>query len=350
MITTGEYARRVVIALALGVALMVLWRVSEYVLLGFGGIVFAVVIRSGARALSSRLPIPTRYASVLVVVLLLGLGVLIAMFLGDELASQIGALQQSLPETITRVRERLSGSEAGRALLGMIGGAANEQVIAAGAMRAVSLTFSVITDMLIVLFIALYLSISPRSYRDGFLSMVPARHRDTARDTLDETSESLRKWLLGQLVSMAFVAVLTYIGLWLVGVPHALSLALLAGLLDFVPVLGPFIAAVPGVLLAYAAGPTAALYAAGVYFVVQQIESAVIMPLAQRWAVELPPVIGLLAVIVFGAVFGVPGFLFGVPLTVVIMVLVRRFHVDRHAEPDPEERADANVDPNVGAS
>ncbi|HEY4556455.1 MAG TPA: AI-2E family transporter [Lysobacter sp.] len=328
MLSRGEYAVRVVIALALAAALLLLWRISNFLLLGFGGIVFAVVIRAGARAVSRHLPIPMRYASALVVVLLLVAGVLLAMFLGDELASQVSALQQSLPELAMRVRERLQGTEPGRVILGMIGDAAGDARWGNMVVRGVSLLFSVMTDMLIVLAIALYLSFSPRSYRDGFLALVPARHRDTARDTLEDTTESLRKWLLGQLVSMAFVAVLTGVGLWLVGVPHALSLAILAGLLDFVPILGPFVAAVPGVLLAYAAGPTAALYAAGVYFIVQQLESAVILPLAQRWAVEMPPVIGLLAVVVFGAVFGVPGFLFGVPLTVVLMVLVRRFHVE----------------------
>lgn len=329
MLSTVDFSRRVVIVLALTVAVLAIWRIAEYLLLGFGGIVFAVVIRAAAKALCRVLPIPPRWASLLVVFVLVGSAALAVVLLGDELARQVTSLRESLPGMVARLRSTLEGSEIGRAILSMLGGTASQRMGTSMALGAVSLLFSALSDLAIVLFIALYLSISPRSYIHGVIALVPARHRDTARGTLDDTSNALRDWMVGQLVAMSFVAVLTGVGLWLVGVPHALSLGLLAGLLDFVPVLGPIVAAIPGVLIAYVAGPQAALYAAAVYLVVQQLEGALIMPLAQKWAVQLPPVIGLLAVVVFGALFGVPGFLFGVPLTVVIMVLVKRFYLDR---------------------
>lgn len=321
----AEYTRRVLVALALAAALLAAWRVSGILLLGFGGIVLAVVIRAAATALARHLPIPTRWVSALVVLSLLVLALALAVLLGGEFVGQIDALRQSLPDVVVRLRQSLEQSVPGRALLSMLGGAASARLWAQAAVAGVGLLFNAVTDLLIVVFIALYLSFNPRSYIDGLLSLLPRHRHAVVRSTLQDISTALRDWVLGQLVAMAFVGVLTGLGLWLVGVPHALSLGLLAGLLDFVPVLGPFVAAVPGVAMAYIAGPTHALYAVAVYVIVQQLESALIMPLAQRWAVELPPAAGLLAVVVFGAMFGMPGFLFGVPLAVVLMVLLRRW-------------------------
>lgn len=341
MLSRSEFIRRVLIVFGLGVALLVAWWISGILMLGFGGVVVAVVIRAAAALLARVLPIPMRWASVLVVIALIAGSALLAWLMGDELARQFNALRQALPDIAMRVRGLLEASEAGRTLLSVFEGAINGRMWATAAVGAVSLLASALSDMMIVAFIALYLSVSPRSYTGPFLALVPPRHRDTARATLEDAGGSLRNWLLGQLVAMTFVGGLTALGLWLIGVPHALILGLLAGLLDFVPILGPLVGAVPGVLFAYAVGPTTALYAVAVYFVVQQLEGAVIMPLAQKWAVRLPPVIGLLAVVVFGTMFGVPGFLFGVPLAVVIMVLVRRLYLDRLPPPGDADGSQA---------
>jgi predicted PurR-regulated permease PerM len=118
------------------------------------------------------------------------------------------------------------------------------------------------------------------------------------------------------------------LGLWLVGVPSPIALGVIAGLLDFVPFFGPIVAAIPGVLLGFQDSPQTALYAALVYLAVQQLEGNVLQPLAQRWAVHIPPASSLLAVVAFGLLFGIVGILFAVPLAVVTMVLVRKLYVE----------------------
>jgi predicted PurR-regulated permease PerM len=121
-------------------------------------------------------------------------------------------------------------------------------------------------------------------------------------------------------------------------VPLAIPLGILSGLLDFVPVIGPFAAAIPGVLIAFAQGPQVALYATLVYIAVQFIEGHLVLPLAQKWAVSLPPALGLLSIVAFGLVFGLMGVLFAIPLTVVIVVLVQKLYVaplEGEAAPPP---------------
>jgi predicted PurR-regulated permease PerM len=102
----------------------------------------------------------------------------------------------------------------------------------------------------------------------------------------------------------------------------------LAAVLEFVPVLGPILFSLPGLLLAFAKGPDTALYAFFVYLVVQQFEGNVLIPLIQRWAVELPPVVGLLAVVIGGLLLGIPGVIFATPLAVVVMRVVKHLYVE----------------------
>ena len=181
---------------------------------------------------------------------------------------------------------------------------------------------------MLVVFLSLYLALDPQGYREGFLRLLPPDTRPRVRSALGASGVALRQWLVGQLGAMAAVGILTATGLWLAGVPLAIPLGILSGLLDFVPVVGPFVAAIPGVLIAFSRSPELALYALLVYVGVQFFEGHVIIPLAQKWAVALPPAIGLLGLVAFGIVFGPAGVLFAMPLTVVAVVLVRRLYVE----------------------
>jgi predicted PurR-regulated permease PerM len=143
---------------------------------------------------------------------------------------------------------------------------------------------------------------------------------------------------------MIAVGAMTGTTLGLMGVPLALSLGVTAGIMEFIPVIGPILAAVPAVLLAFAKGPEMAFYVALVYIAVQQIESNIITPLVQRWAVKLPPVIGLLAIVACGLLFGVLGVVFAMPIAVVVMVLVKKLYVE-----DTLERRARLLDSETGA-
>lgn len=339
----GRFTRYVFIVAAVAVGLLAAWQIANVLLLAFGAVLFAVAIRAGGDALARYLPISARWGSMLTVVLVAAGLALLTAALGDDVARQLDALRTQLPAAMERAQRVLSDTELGRNALGALRSGVSEGLSVQHAMTAASATFSVLSDFVIVLLLALYLSFSPRDYLNGVVELAPVRHERDVRGALHDSGHALRRWLLGQFVSMTTVGVLTGVGLWLVGVPNAAVLGLVAGLLEFVPILGPLAAAVPGILLALAAGPQTALYAALVYFGVQQLEGALIMPLAQRWAVHLPPALALITVVLFGVLFGIPGVLFATPLTVVIMVLVKRFYLDKReppsdAAPPPDDR------------
>jgi predicted PurR-regulated permease PerM len=160
-------------------------------------------------------------------------------------------------------------------------------------------------------------------------------------ESLDASGHALKLWLGGQLLAMAAIGVLTGIGLWLLGVPVAPGLALVSALLDFVPIIGPIVSAVPAVLLAFTVGPEVALATLGLYLVVQQVESNVLQPLIQQRGVDLPPALLLFSLSGIGALFGGVGVLLAAPLTVVLYVLVKCLYVREALEtearvPTPE--------------
>jgi predicted PurR-regulated permease PerM len=173
----------------------------------------------------------------------------------------------------------------------------------------------------------IFLAVEPQIYRRGLEKLAPEPARSRIGQAMDDCWTALRLWLLARLATMALVGLITGIGLWLIGVPAALTLGLLAGLLDFIPFVGPIIAAIPAVLLALASDPTTALWVVGLYLLVQQIEGNVITPIFQRRAVELPPALLLFALVSCGLVFGIAGVIFAEPLTVVLYVLVKRLYV-----------------------
>lgn len=327
----AKFLKRTLIVFSVAIAAVLLWEIGSLLLLLFGAVVIAVLIRSGGNAVAAHSRLSPRWASMVIVLIALLALIAMALLVGDEVATQFGELQRMLPEAFAKVREWLQRNELGRMLLPRLGEAASgdgDGVSAEGAVKTVSVTVTAISHIFAVILIAVYLSFNPGLYTRGLLALVPPARRATAAEALEVSGTALRRWLLGQAVSMVLVGILVGVGLWLAGVPLALALGILAGLLEFVPIAGPFIAAVPGILLAFSVSPLVAMYALVVYLVVQQLEGGVITPLAQRWSVSLPPALGLFAIVVFGLLFGIPGLLFATPLTVVVMVLVQRFYVN----------------------
>ncbi len=126
---------------------------------------------------------------------------------------------------------------------------------------------------------------------------------------------------------MALVGALTGLGLWLVGVPSALALGLIAGLAEFIPYVGPIVSAVLALLLASSQGLETTVAAVAIVVVVQQLESNVIMPLVSKEALAVPPATAIFAVVAMGVLFGPLGLLLGFPLTVVLDIAIRRLYV-----------------------
>ena len=321
------FTRKVLIVVGILLLVAFLWKIAPVLMLAFAGVVMAAAIRAGAMPLSRRLHLSETVAVTIVTALALAAILGGAYFFGQRIAEEAQAMWTALSEAWTKFEEFVSRFPIGQTAMESMRHGTDSDAVAKVA-KGTFTVFGAVADVILVFFLAAYLAVSPRTYRDGLLRLAPPSTRERLGGALDASGVALRKWLIGQLGAMIFVGVLTGIGLMAIGVPLAIPLAILMMLLDFVPVVGPFIAAIPGLLIAFSQSPQLALYAAMVYLVVQFIEGHVVLPLAQKWAVALPPALALLGIVAFGLVFGLIGVLFAIPLLVVAMVMVQKLYVE----------------------
>lgn len=325
----ASFACRVVIALGVTVLLLLLWRIVDALLLAFGAVLLAVLLRAAAVPLARRTPLPA-WSTIPIVALLIATGLaLLGGLVGAEVRDQAAELARRVPAAWEALRESVAGTGFGERLADQVGSAAPDiGGVLASVTGVATSTVGVLGNLVLVVFGGLYLAAQPGLYRDGLVKLAPPAARPSLVDTLDASGEALRRWLLGQLVSMTVAAVLTTLGLWLLGLPAHLALGLLAGLAEFVPVVGSILAAAPALLLALTEGGIdLALWTLLLYVAVQQLQGNLIAPLVTRRMVSLPPAVTLVAIVAFGLVFGPLGVLFAAPLAVVAFVAVKRLWV-----------------------
>jgi predicted PurR-regulated permease PerM len=322
------FIERLVIAIAvIGLALL-LWALRGVLILVFGAVLVAVILSLIAHPLRARFRFPD-WASLLTAVLAVVGLLLIAFWLfGAETARQASTLRAAIPDAWAAIQQRLEPLGLAEPLRqGLAGAQSGGGGVLSNVGRFVLSVGGGIADALLVIVGGIYLAAQPRLYRRGLLKLFPAGGRDQLDQALDDCWTALRLWLAGRLVSMVFIGLLTGIGLWLLGIPGALALGIIAFILEFVPYVGPILAAVPALVLAFAYDPVMAIWVALLYLGIQQLEGNVIEPIVQQRAVDLPPALLLFAIVAGALVFGPVGVIFAAPLTVVLFVLVKRLYV-----------------------
>lgn len=321
------FIRRVLIVLTLFTLFYLLWYLRSLLLMLFGAIVVATVFRALADRILKLTKWSEGFSLALSISLILGsIGALIVMF-GQQIALQVDILRDTLPAAWRSFEARVGDIGLGDQLKQIVQDARQSSGSFAGLSSAILSVGNGIAEMLVVLFGGIFLAAQPRFYRTGAIKLVPPGLRSVVAEAMDESEDALRLWLKGQLIAMVAVGTLTGTALWALGLPSALVLGLLAGFLEFVPFIGPIVAAVPAVLLALAVSPDLALWVALVYFAIQQFEGYLLTPLVQQYAVDLPSVVLLFSLVGLGMLFGTLGVLLAAPLTVVIYVLVKRLYV-----------------------
>jgi len=324
--------RRDLLTVVLVIALaLIAWQLAFVFLLAFGGVLLAVLFRRLALLLSERTPLPEGAALAFVVLGLVATLVGLVMVAEPLLGGQLATLSASLPDTLRSIEAALTRTDWGQFVLDRVTDANEERPrwnFLGTIGGTLSTSASLIANLVIVFTIGVFLALDPKLYRGGLLHLVPLERRERATEVLDALGSGLWRWLVGQSMSMLAVALLTGIGLWLIGVPLSALLGLIAGLFNFVPYLGPFFSAVPAVLVAFAQSPETAVYAALLFLLVQQIEGHVLTPVIQRRVSALPPVMIVLAVAGFGVLFGLAGVFLAAPLLLVAIILVRMLYVE----------------------
>lgn len=312
------------------VAAVILWSAAEIFLLAFAGLLLGVFLATPARFLSNRTTLPHGGGLAITVGVLMVLVVGAGWLMGPQIGEQVGELLESIPTSLQQVRDMVRDWPGGATLLDRMGGqdsSGSSLNLVSRATGTAWLIWDVLAKLVYVVFLGLFLASAPRKYRDGMVRLFPAPHQTRAREVLDEVGRTVQGWLLGQLFSMVVIGVITGVGLWIIGIPLALILGIIAGLSEFVPIVGPFLGFIPAALLALTQGTSQVLWVLGLYIVIQQLEGNVIMPLVQQRTVDLPPAIAITAVFVAAAMFGLPGLLVATPLAAVGVALVRTLYL-----------------------
>lgn len=322
------FTRKVLIVLALVSVLVLAWALLPVFMLVFGAVVVAALFLSLSHLLQRVAPVGDGVALTIVLIALGGGLALLLWLFGAQVSGEMSTLTEALPGAYAQFEQWLHGTSLGGLVSEQIETLRDSMGRIASSAGAIAITVSGgLVDMFLVLVGAIYIAAQPQMYRNGLLLLVPGSVRAVAGDALEASGRALRMWLGGQLVAMLVVGALTGLGLWLLGVPAAFALALIAFLFDFVPIVGPIVAAIPGILLGFTVSPQIGLATAALYLVIQQIEGNLLQPLIQQRAVELPPAVLLFSLVIFGSLQGTVGLLLAAPLTVVLYVLVKQLYV-----------------------
>ena len=352
-----EALRVAAFVVGLSVVLLLLWHTRNLILTVFLGVLFALAVSSGADRLQ-RHRVPRGLAAPLLVFAFLALLGVFGSWIGPTVRTQTRELKTKLPEALEKLetwvhsrgggviatitglddtdtpdRQAAAGSDSltvmvapGQAgessslrdrLLGQLGGATRFFL------PVLSSTLAVLAGLVLILFLAIYLAIDPGQYRRGVLRLVPSRNRPGADKLLRAIAATLRKWLVTQLIAMVVIGVVTTLVLLALNVRAAVPLGILAGLLEFVPTLGPILSALPAIAMGFVDSPEKALAVTIAYVGIQFIENHLLIPILMKEGIDVPPALTIVMQALMAIVFGFLGLLVAVPLLATIMIAAR---------------------------
>ncbi|MEX2375841.1 MAG: AI-2E family transporter [Dehalococcoidia bacterium] len=314
--------RAALIVLALVALFLLAWRLSAVVLLFFGTAVVAAILLSAASPLRRFTPLGPK-ASLTIA----GLAIAAAIagflyFLGSRIAAEVTTLAQETPKMLNDLGSRFGVEDLWSQAADFVRSGWLGDVFG-----YVPNVLSGVTLLILVVFAGVFLASAPEMYREGVAKLVPGMHRDKARRVLNHSGRALQLWLVGKLISMVVVGAATTTGLLLLGVPNAVGLGVIAGLFEFVPFVGPLLSFIPAGLVALSQGGASIWWVLGLYVLIQQLESNLLVPLIQERTVDLPPVLGMFSIVAMGTLFGPLGMVLGVPVTIVAMVAVKELYL-----------------------
>lgn len=318
----------ILFAAAVGVGLVLLWQLADVLVLTFGAVVIAAIVRGLARRFEGGFGLSTHTSGILSALSILALLGLAFWLIGGALTDQIGQLREGIPRAWAAATAWLDDRALGRQFLQLVDEARESGLPGSGVAGVAGNALGALGSAVLLIIVGVYFALDPELYRKGLLALTPPDYRQRTGDALSASGEALSRWLLGQSAAMVFLGLSTALGLWWLDVPLALTLGFITALFAFVPFFGAIAAGVLSVLMAFTVGPEKALYVALLYLALQQVEEYLLQPFVQRWAVAMPPVLTMLSAVIFGILFGTVGVVFATPMMVVVMVLVRKLYIE----------------------
>jgi predicted PurR-regulated permease PerM len=383
---TSDVLRAAAAVAGMYLVIRLIWVAQTVFLTAFLGILFGLAVSAGVDALRTRIRAPRGLLAALIV--LGSAGAIVGFFVvsGPVLATQSHELQTKLPEAIDKIdqwaqskgflgslirggsgssttapapsaqpvkgpetpAQRSTGaaprqlpSDSALAVAGANPGASTtappetlkqrilEQL--AGLTRYLfgflSSTISVFAGLVVILVLSIYIGADPDTYHDGLMKLFPRPWRKRAGEVFTAIAVALRKWLVTQLIAMIVIGVVSTIVLLVLGVNAAVPLGVIAGLLEFVPTVGPILSALPAIAMGFVDSPEKALAVIVAYIAIQQMENYLLIPFLMREGVDLPPALTIIAQAIMALIFGFLGLLCAVPLLAASMVAVKMLYV-----------------------
>ncbi|MBF2017800.1 MAG: AI-2E family transporter [Rivularia sp. T60_A2020_040] len=321
---------------ALVVSVYILWQIKQVLLIFFAAIVLATVLNQIVQILQ-KIRIPRGFAVAISVILLLTIISGFFALVLPQIIEQLREFTLIVPKALDQIQlwNNWLLKELPPQVLEEIQGL---QYLTQGLQTwldrilgnfflILSQSLNIVVNLLLFLVLTIMLLLDPKPYRSGFIMLFPAFYRRRMDEILGKCEHYLVGWIKGTLLTMFFIGGLSYVGLLILGVRLPLINAILAGLLEFIPNVGPTLSLIPPLLLALLDAPWKAIAVVVLYFVLQQLESFVVLPLVMRSQVSLLPVITLLAVVIFASFFGFLGVFLAIPLVLVLQVFIEEILV-----------------------
>jgi predicted PurR-regulated permease PerM len=355
---SADVVRAVALGLGVIASAVAIWEASTVVFTVFLGVLFGLAISSGVDQLA-RLHIPRGLGAFIVVLGFVGILSLIGLLIAPTVAEQGREIESRIPEAARQVESWLNREERTslRSITAHLPFARGERRDTTAAARApsaapaapsgvdsqvtsqiagvagrvfgvVGSTVEILVYLLLVLFIAIYIATDPGLYHRGFMHLFPHHARARAGQVLSHMSSVMRQWLLTQLIAMITLAVVWAIVLSLLSVKAALALAVIAGLLEFVPTIGPTMAVIPALAMGLLDSPAKALSVLGAYLIIQGFEANVLIPLLMQGSIDLPPALTIVAQALMTMAFGFLGLMVAVPLLATVLIPVKLLYVE----------------------
>lgn len=377
-----DIARAVALTMGIYLAFRLLWFANQLVLVTFLGVLFGLAVEAGVDRLE-RFRVPRGIGAALIVVGFFGLLVGVGALLTPTIREQSVVLRTKIPEAVDRVEEWVKKRQGG--FIGAVLGRIVAPAPAAGTTAAVaestaaapdtavartdttrpaappavptpaapaatetlrtslgrqlggvtryvfpflSSTVAVVAGILLIIFMAIYIAADPKTYHSGLMHLFSHPLRTRAGEVLSAMANVLRRWLVTQMIAMAVIGSVTTIALLILDVKAALALGLIAGLMEFIPTIGPILSAVPAVAMGFVDSPQKALTVVAVYMGIQFLENHLLIPMLMKGGVNVPPVLTILSQALFTLLFGFLGLMVAVPALAATMVAVKMLYVE----------------------
>lgn len=339
---------------AFAAVLAVAWHSAATILLLFSGVLFGVFLVAISDMFGRVTGGPHVLRLSIVCVFLIGLFATVIVMGGATIAQQSTALSATIRSQVVTVKKFLEERGVDTGFL-TFDAAANHtdgsqaparpnlpsaSTIASSTSAIVAQTwkflaglFEGLGNIVIIMLLGLLIAAQPSLYRNGLLRFAPRRHAALSAELVDDVGDTLRRWLMGQLMTMTVLFIVTWVGLTLIGIPGALVLGFITGFLSFIPNVGALIAGVLIVLASLGSGWGAVVAAFALYLLVQFLEGNVLTPLIQRHAIDIAPAALFAAQIFLGFLFGLWGLALALPLIAIVNVILKHLH------PPPGEAA-----------